>query len=65
MLPALGSVSPKHPIKVPLERPGIYLSFCCLVPNSLIGWITKELCTLRVDRYALSTLSISLLISPD
>ena len=62
--PKSGSVIPKHPINYPFDNPGMYLSFNSLVPNSLIGWITKELWTLKADLYALSTLSIYLLIRP-
>ena len=48
--PWFGSVRPKQPIHSPVASLGRYLRFCASVPNSLIGTITSELCTLIIER---------------
>ena len=48
--PWSGSVSPKQPIQAPLASLGRYFWRCASVPNSLIGTITSELCTLIMLR---------------
>ncbi|EWS63046.1 hypothetical protein Y695_03723 [Hydrogenophaga sp. T4] len=49
-LPWLGSVRPKQPIHSPVASLGRYFCFCASVPNSLIGTMTSELCTLIMLR---------------
>src|SRR5690554_4342849 len=48
--PWSGSVRPKQPISSPLAKRGRYLRFCSSVPNSKIGTITSEDCTLIIER---------------
>jgi hypothetical protein len=48
--PWFGSVRPKQPIHSPRASFGRYFCFCASVPNSLIGTITSELCTLIIER---------------
>jgi hypothetical protein len=48
--PWLGSVRPKQPIHSPVASLGRYFCFCASLPNSLIGTITSELCTLIIER---------------
>ncbi len=48
--PWLGSVRPKQPIHSPEASFGRYFCFCASVPNSLIGTMTSELCTLIMER---------------
>src|SRR4051812_42993344 len=48
--PWLGSVSPKQPIHSPVASFGRYLLRCASVPNSWIGTITSEDCTLIIER---------------
>ena len=62
--PALGSVSPKQPIHSPVASRGRNFRFCASVPNSLIGTITREPCTLIIERKPESTRSISRATSP-
>ena len=50
--------------RIPIPSFGMNLSFCSLLPYSLIGCITNEDWTLIADRYPLSTLSISRAINP-
>ena len=48
--PWFGSVSPKQPIHSPLASLGRYLRLVASLPNSWIGTITSELCTLIIER---------------
>ncbi len=48
--PWSGSVRPKQPIHSPLASLGRYFCFWASVPNSWIGSITSELCTLIMER---------------
>src|SRR5690625_2289871 len=48
--PWLGSVSPKQPTHSPEASLGRYFFFCSSVPNSLMGTITSEDCTLIIER---------------
>ena len=48
--PWSGSVRPKQPMNSPLASLGRYLFFWSSVPNSLMGTITSELCTLAMER---------------
>ena len=48
--PAPGSVNPKQPIHSPVASFGRNFCFCASVPNSLIGTITSEPCTLIIER---------------
>ncbi len=48
--PWSGSVRPKQPIHSPLASLGRYFCFCSSLPNSLIGTITREDCTLIIER---------------
>ncbi len=49
-LPWLGSVRPKQPTHSPRASLGRYFCFCASVPKSLIGTITRLLCTLIIER---------------
>jgi hypothetical protein len=46
----LGSVRPKQPIHSPLASLGRYFCFVASLPNSKIGTITSEDCTLIIER---------------
>ncbi|CPL20596.1 Uncharacterised protein [Bordetella pertussis] len=48
--PWLGSVRPKQPIHSPAASLGRYLRFCASLPNSLMGTITSDDCTLIIER---------------
>jgi len=48
--PWSGSVRPKQPIHSPVASRGRYFWRCASVPNSKIGNITSELCTLIIER---------------
>ena len=48
--PSSVSVRPKQPIHSPVASFGRYFFFCASVPNSLIGTITSEPCTLIIER---------------
>ena len=48
--PWFGSVRPKQPIHSPEASLGKYFCFVTSLPNSLIGTITSELCTLIIER---------------
>ncbi|MDT4837054.1 hypothetical protein D3C71_503960 [compost metagenome] len=48
--PWSGSVRPKQPIHSPVASLGRNFCFCASVPNSKIGTITSELCTLAIER---------------
>ena len=48
--PASGSVRPKQPIHSPLASLGRYFCFVASLPNSKIGSMTSELCTLIIER---------------
>jgi hypothetical protein len=48
--PWLGSVRPKQPISSPVASFGKYLRLVASLPNSLIGTITSEVCTLIIER---------------
>jgi hypothetical protein len=60
----LGSVRPKQPISSPVASFGRYLRFCASVPNSLIGTMTSDPCTLIIERNPESTRSTSRATSP-
>ena len=62
--PKFGSVSPKQPIHSPVASLGRNFCFCASVPNSLIGTITSEPCTLIIERKPESTRSTSRATSP-
>ena len=62
--PAFGSVRPKQPIHSPVASFGRYFCFCASVPNSLMGTITSEPCTLIIERKPESTRSTSRATSP-
>ncbi len=47
--PKFGSVRPKQPINSPVASFGRYFLFWASVPNSLIGTMTSEPCTLIID----------------
>src|SRR3972149_8898308 len=47
-LPAPGSVRAKAPSSLPLQRPGIYLSFCSSVPHFKREYSTRESWTERI-----------------
>jgi len=48
--PWFGSVRPKQPIDSPVASLGSYCCFVASLPNSKIGTITSELCTLIMER---------------
>ena len=48
--PASGSVSPKQPIHSPLASFGRYRRFCSSSPKAWIGNMTRDDCTLIIDR---------------
>ena len=48
--PWLGSVRPKQPIHWPEASLGRYFCLVASLPNSLIGTITSEDCTLIIER---------------
>src|SRR3954454_548870 len=48
--PWLGSVRPKQPIHSPVASLGRYFLRCASVPNSKIGSITSDDCTLIMER---------------
>ncbi len=48
--PWFGSVRPKQPIHSPVASLGRYFSFCAWLPNSKIGTITSDDCTLIIER---------------
>ena len=48
--PWFGSVRPKQPINSPVASLGRYFCFVASLPNSLIGTITSEDCTLIIER---------------
>ena len=62
--PCPGSVSPKQPMNSPVASFGRNFCFCASVPNSLIGTITSEPCTLIIERKPESIRSISRATSP-
>ena len=62
--PWSGSVRPKQPIHSPLASFGRYFRFCSSLPNSLMGTITSEDCTLIIERKPESTRSTSRAIRP-
>ncbi len=57
--PWFGSVRPKQPIHSPVASFGRNFSLCAGVPNSWIGVITSEPCTLIIERKPESTRSTS------
>jgi hypothetical protein len=48
--PKFGSVRPKQPMSSPFASFGRYFSLVASVPNSAIGSITREDCTLIIER---------------
>ncbi len=48
--PWFGSVRPKQPIHSPLASFGRYFCFCASLPNSKIGTMTSDDCTLIIER---------------
>jgi hypothetical protein len=48
--PWFGSVRPKQPMNSPLASLGRYFCLVSSLPNSLIGTITSEDCTLIIER---------------
>src|SRR3954468_8113155 len=62
--PNCGSVNPKQPILSPWRMAGSHLSFCASLPNSEMGYIASDECTLTKLRMPLSPRSSSCVISP-
>ena len=62
--PWSGSVRPKQPIHSPVASLGRYFCFVASLPNSKIGTMTSEDCTLIIERKPESTRSTSRAIRP-
>ncbi len=63
-LPAVGSVSPKQPIRSPAAMPGSQRCFCSSEPNLPIALIASEPCTLTNVRRPESPASSSMAARP-